>query len=112
MPALADCGLTSAGARVKEYDCWRSKKLCRFCLGKVLRFNKSGHDSNMRTMGKIIAGMCGRGTEQPARLFGAEFYRAHGPARGRARVVRIQKPWESVVPSVPRPELYCNPQQP
>lgn len=112
MPALADCGLTSVGARVKEYDCWRWKKLCRFCLCEVLRFNKSGHDSNMRTMGKIIAGMCGRETEQLVRLFGAELYGAHRPARGRARVTRIQKPRESAVSSVPKLELYCNLQQP
>lgn len=107
MPALADCGLTSAGARVKEYDCWRSKKLCRFCLRVELRFNKSGHDSDVSTMGEIIAGMCGKGTEQ--RLLGAELYGARGPARGRARVVRIQKPRESAVSSVPRLELHCNP---
>ncbi|KAL0192864.1 hypothetical protein M9458_011160, partial [Cirrhinus mrigala] len=61
----------------------------RNCLRVVLRFNKSGHDSNVSTMGKIIAGMCGRGTEQPTRLLGAEL--------GRARVVRIQKPRESAV---------------
>lgn len=112
MPALADCGLTFAGAQVREYNCWCSEKLCRFCLGIVLRFNKSGHDSNMRTMGKIIAGMCGRGTEQSVHLFGAELYGAHRPARGRARVVRIQKPRESTVLSVPRLKLYCNLQQP
>lgn len=66
----------------------------------------------MRTMGKRIAGMCGRETKQPVRLFGAELYGAHGPSRGRARVTPIQKPRESVVSSVPELELYCNLQQP
>lgn len=66
----------------------------------------------MRTMGKIIAGMCGKETEQPVRLFGAELYRAHGASRGHARVMRIQKPRESAVSSVPKLELYCNLQQP
>ncbi|XDV20263.1 hypothetical protein PO909_025614 [Leuciscus waleckii] len=105
---FTDCQ-SPAGARVKEYDCWRLKKLC---LCEVLRFNKSSHNSNVRTMGKIIAGMCGRETEQPVRLFGAELYRAHGPSRGIARVMHIQKPRESAVSSVPQLELHCNPQQP